>query len=73
MKQKITFEMKMFEKCKPDGVVGAQTDPLGDRAVLTLLLAKDALGAERFVGRLKNKRGKQQISCRFTKSGANMA
>ena len=34
----------------PDGVVGAQTDPLRDRAVLLLGLGQLLLGAERLVG-----------------------
>jgi hypothetical protein len=33
----------------PDGVVGAQTDPLGDGAVLTLSFGKLLLGAEGLV------------------------
>jgi len=35
----------------PDGVAGAEADPLGDRAVLALLFGKLLLGAKRFVGR----------------------
>lgn len=33
----------------PDGVVGAQTNPLGDGAVLTLSFGKLLLGAESLV------------------------
>ena len=36
-----------------DGVVGAQADPVGHRAVLLHLLAKNLLGLERLVRRLK--------------------
>jgi len=36
----------------PDGVSGAQTDPLRDRSVLTLLLRQNLLHFERLVGRL---------------------
>ena len=36
----------------PDGVTGAHADPLGNGAVLLLLLAQDLLGLEGFLGRL---------------------
>lgn len=36
----------------PDGVIRAQTDPVGDRPVLLHLLAQGHLGAEGLVGRL---------------------
>ena len=35
-----------------DGVVGAESDPLGKGAVLPLLLGKSALGTEGLLGRL---------------------
>jgi len=35
----------------PDGVAGAEADPLGDGAILTLLLRQNLLHFERFVGR----------------------
>jgi hypothetical protein len=39
-----------LERCDlPDGVAGAQTDPLGDGAVLTLSFGKLLLGAEGLV------------------------
>lgn len=37
----------------PDGVAGAQTDPLGDGTVLALSLSKLLLGAEGLVALLK--------------------
>lgn len=37
----------------PDGVAGAQTNPLGDRAVLTLSFGKLLLGAESLVALLR--------------------
>lgn len=37
----------------PDGVVRAETDPVGDRPVLLHLLAQGHLGAEGLVGRLQ--------------------
>lgn len=36
----------------PDGVTGAHADPLGNGAVLLLLLAQDLLGFEGLLGRL---------------------
>lgn len=39
----------------PDGVVGTQTEPLGNGAVLLLLLAENALDLERLVRRLYRK------------------
>ena len=41
----------------PDGVAGAQTDPLGDRAVLLHLLRENLLNLEGLVGRLRTGRG----------------
>ena len=43
----------------PDLVVGAEADPLGDGAVLLLLLSKNALDLEGLLGRLQetSKRG----------------
>ena len=38
-----------------DGVTGAHADPLGDGAVLLLLLAQDLLGLEGLLGRLSAK------------------
>ena len=35
----------------PDGVASAEADPLGDGAVLALLLGQDLLDLERLVGR----------------------
>ena len=36
--------------CVPDGVVGAQSNPLRDRTVLLLRFGELLLGAERLVG-----------------------
>ena len=36
----------------PDGVTSAQTEPLGDGTVLSHLLGKNSLSAERLLGRL---------------------
>lgn len=43
---------RMFTKKVPDGVIGAQTDPVRDGAVLLHLLSKDTLGFEGLEGRL---------------------
>lgn len=43
-----------YPSCLPDGVVRAETDPVGNRPVLLHLLAQGHLGAEGLVGRLPN-------------------
>lgn len=43
----------LHTKSVPDLVVSAETDPVGDGTVLLHLLAEDALGLERLVGRLE--------------------
>jgi hypothetical protein len=45
---------------EPDGVIRLHADPLGDRAVLALLLAKDALDAKALVGRLQGETQKKR-------------
>jgi hypothetical protein len=41
---------EVIEAAVPDGVVCAQTDPLGDRAILLLRFRKLLLGAEGLLG-----------------------
>lgn len=41
-----------------DIIVGAHTDPLGQRSVLSLLLGQRALGTERLLGRLRKRNEK---------------
>lgn len=46
----ILMDLDLGLRCDlPDGVAGAQTDPLGDGAVLTLSFGKLLLGAEGLV------------------------
>ena len=48
-------------KCVPNGVVGAEANPLGDRAVLLRLLRQDSLDPERLLGRLQEHRSSRNI------------
>ena len=49
-----------FFTISPDGVAGAQANPLRDGPVLALLLGQDLLDLEGLVGRLLEKRQKKR-------------